>query len=135
MNTPSLAWSDDLVIGVPVLDREHAALLAMFQRLADPDCAGDRAAVRALLDTLVGEVCRHFDDEEGLMHESRYPDTAAHVESHHLLLKQVNSFITLLDGQPDGWAAANISDFVGRWLLDHIREDDRRFAAYLIAKR
>ena len=130
-NPTNLTWTDDLATGVPVLDREHVALVALFQRLADPAQAGDDAAVRALLDALLADVCRHFDDEERLMHESRYPDTAAYVTAHHLLLKQINSFLALLDGQPEGWVAANIVDFVGRWLIDHIREDDGRFGAYL----
>ncbi|MGQ9365569.1 bacteriohemerythrin [Azospirillum sp. ST 5-10] len=130
----TLVWTDALATGVPALDREHAALVALVQRLDDPARADGRAAVRALLDALTAEICRHFDEEERLMHASRYPDTAAHEEAHALLLKQLNNFVALQDTQAEGWANAHVVDFVGRWLIDHIREDDGRLGRFLAGR-
>ncbi|PWC54319.1 bacteriohemerythrin [Azospirillum sp. TSO22-1] len=126
-----LAWKDAWSIGVPEIDCEHAALVQDFARLIDPARRGDHAFQRAALDALIEHVCRHFDHEEHLMREYAYPEFRRHAEVHALLLKQLTHFEALLNAQPEEGAGPSILDFLGRWLLDHIQEDDMRFGVYL----
>ncbi|WP_431855448.1 bacteriohemerythrin [Azospirillum sp.] len=126
-----LAWKDAWSIGVPELDREHAALVQDFARLIDPARRGDHAFQRAALDALTEHVCRHFDHEEHLMRECAYPELRRHAEVHAMLLRQLTQFEALLNAQPEDGAGPSILDFVGRWLLDHIQEDDMRLGVYL----
>ena len=126
-----LAWKDAWSIGVPEIDREHAALVQDFVRLIDPAHRDDHAWQRVALDLLTEHVCRHFDHEEHLMRERGYPDFRRHAEVHALLLKQLNQFEALLNAQPESGAGPSILDFVGRWLLDHIQEDDKRLGCFL----
>jgi len=123
-------WSDAMVLGVPELDREHQSLITHFQTLADPTLQQDQALFRKRLDELVAEVCAHFDNEERLMREHHYQDAAEHKDAHDGMLKQINSFLTLLE-QEHGHPGVTILDFVGQWLADHIAEDDRAFAEFL----
>lgn len=126
-----LVWRDAWSTGVPVIDEQHAALMVEFERLVAPAHRGDAGARRAALDTLTELVCRHFDHEEHLMHVRHYPDLRAHADAHAELLKQLNHFEALLAAQPEGEPGPSIMDFVVRWLLDHIQEDDRRLGAFL----
>ncbi|HYH17680.1 MAG TPA: bacteriohemerythrin [Azospirillum sp.] len=127
-------WSDRLATGVPEIDRQHVELMDLFRHLASLAAQGDRARVRAALEELIGRVCRHFDDEEQLMRRHRYADLPSHEQSHDMLLRQVQSFVALLDGSPDGDAGVDIIDFVGKWLVVHMQEDDRRLGAFLKAE-
>ncbi|MCW2247997.1 hemerythrin-like metal-binding protein [Azospirillum fermentarium] len=130
----TIGWSDAMVLGVPELDREHQSLVTHFKTLADPALLRDQAAFRGRLDALVAEVCAHFDAEERLMREHHYQDAAEHKDAHDEMLKQINSFLTLLE-QEHGHPGVTILDFVGQWLTDHIAEDDRAFAEFLKRNR
>lgn len=130
----TIAWSDALILGVPELDREHKALITHFQTLADPALMQDQDMFRERLDALVAEVCAHFDHEERMMREHHYPDAAAHKEAHDGLLKQINSFLILLE-QEHGDPGVTIVDFAGQWLVDHISEDDCLFRDFLLRRQ
>lgn len=126
-----LAWKDAWSTGVPVIDSQHAGIVAEFMRLIDPARSNDHAFQRAALDALTEHLCRHFDHEEHLMHVHGYPELRVHVDAHAELLKQLNHFEMLLEAQPEEGPGPNIVDFVGRWLIDHIQEDDKRLGAFL----
>jgi len=126
-----LAWQDTWSIGVPEMDRQHGELLADFVRLLDPARRRDHVFQRQALEALTEHVCHHFDDEEHLMRVYGYPERQAHAEVHAMLLKQLNHFETLLQAQPEDGPGPTILDFVGRWLIDHIRQDDRRLGEFL----
>lgn len=127
-------WSDRLATGVPEIDRQHVELMDMFRRLASLEGRGDRARVRAALEELIGRVCRHFDDEEQLMRRHHYAELPSHAQSHDMLLRQIHSFVALLDASSDGDAGVDIIDFVGKWLVVHMQEDDHRLGAFLKAE-
>ncbi|WP_448191154.1 bacteriohemerythrin [Azospirillum sp. sgz301742] len=126
-----LAWKDAWSTGVPAIDGQHAALVAGFARLIDPAHRGDQAFQRTALDSLAEHVCRHFDHEEHLMRVHRYPELRTHTDAHAELLKQLHHFEALLNAQPEAGPGPNIVDFLGRWLIDHIQEDDFRLGAFL----
>lgn len=126
----NVGWSDTMALGIPDLDREHEALVSRFLALTDPGQAMDAQAFRSCIDELVGEVCAHFDHEEQLMREHHFPEASEHKEAHDDMLKQINSFLILLDSEPDH-PGMTVLDFVGRWLMDHIAEDDRTFGTFL----
>ncbi|HEY0833300.1 MAG TPA: bacteriohemerythrin [Azospirillum sp.] len=128
-------WSDTLATGIPEIDRQHVELVGLFRQLTTLERQGDRAGVRAALEGLIGHVCRHFDDEERLMREHHYAELPAHAQSHDQLLRQIHSFAALLAADPDGDPGVDIIDFVGKWLVVHIQQDDRRLGDFLRAER
>lgn len=130
----SFEWNDSLATGIADIDRQHAELVGMFSYLAALERRGERSRARAALEDLIGAVCRHFDDEEHLMRQHHYADLPAHAQSHDQLLRQVNSFMALLDADPDGDPGVDIIEFVGKWLAVHIQEDDRRLGTFLKAE-
>lgn len=131
MRHPKIEWSEDLRVGDPLLDREHRQLIGLFQQLASPEFQGNPAFVRSKLDELVGLACRHFDHEDALMRRLHYPGITEHQKEHDALLKQINSFIDLLDEGPDPPSPADIVEFVGVWVLDHIGREDHRLGSFL----
>lgn len=132
--TTSLAWTDDLCVGSPAIDREHRDLVELFQRLADPARQDDAAFLRATLDDLVRHVGEHFEREEGIMRRHGYTDYALHRQLHGDLLDQINHFTDLMDETGAALPPARIVDFVGNWLVGHILRDDKALGLWLAAK-
>lgn len=129
-----IAWSDELLTGDPQIDWEHRQLVEMLGLLSDPARADDPDYKRVCLDNLLAHVCSHFDHEEQIMRRVDYPELSAHREAHVCLLEQFNRFLALLDGDAESAPEERIMPFVGRWLLDHIRGDDRRLGTFLRAR-
>lgn len=129
-----IAWNDELLTGDPQIDWEHRQLVEMLALLRDPAHADDPAYKRVCLDNLLAHVCTHFDHEEQIMRRVGYPELSAHREAHLCLLDQFNRFMMLMENDPEGSPEERIMPFVGRWLLDHIRGDDRRLGEFLRAR-
>jgi hemerythrin-like metal-binding protein len=126
-----IVWSDALAIGDPQIDWEHRQLIALFGRLCDPARRGDVEFRRTCLEELVAHVCTHFDHEEELMRRVGYPDLDHHRKAHLSLTDQFNRFMTLFADHPQEMTEDDLPAFVGAWLVDHIRGDDRALGDYL----
>lgn len=127
-----LAWNDAWCTGVPEIDGDHKALIEDFQRLLRAEQHGDLDRQCIVFEALMEHICRHFDREEHLMRVHGYAELHQHAEVHAGLLHQLNQFETLLRTQPGGGVGPTILDFVGRWLIDHIQEDDRHLGLFLL---
>ncbi|MDR3527515.1 MAG: hemerythrin domain-containing protein [Rhizomicrobium sp.] len=124
----------EISLGVALMDREHRALVALFD--AFERCFGDDSQLEEA-ERLAGEALSlandHFEHEEALMAESQYPGIAEHKFHHRNLRLQ---FTTLVDD-----TIANIRrhdpvtlehlDVMRRLLQEHILGPDTVLAAHL----
>ncbi|OGR35092.1 MAG: hypothetical protein A2051_13585 [Desulfovibrionales bacterium GWA2_65_9] len=129
-----MQWSDDLSVGVRLIDEQHKVLVGLVNEL--------HAAMRAhKSDTvLVGVVQRlkeytvkHFGQEEEYFDRYGYPDTAAHKAAHAKLVQQVLDFEA---GLKSGKAKVTmeIMRFLKDWLVGHIQGTDKKYSAFLNGK-
>lgn len=78
-------WSERFATGLPAIDREHAQLAALLERLRQlASQPADAAMSEALFDTLVKNIDEHFNNEEALMqrHGVAPASLASHVAAH-----------------------------------------------------
>jgi len=129
-----MTWTDDLSVGVRLIDEQHKVLLGLINELH----AGMRA--RKSDSVLVGVVERlkqytvkHFAQEEEYFDRYGYPETMAHKEIHAKLVQQVLDFETALkSGQAK--VTMDIMRFLKDWLVKHIMGTDKRYSAFLNSK-
>jgi hemerythrin-like metal-binding protein len=69
-------------IGLPVLDRAHAALLARLNAAHRALTAGDEARARLQLETLRADMATHFDIEEQIMQALGFSAMRDHIRRH-----------------------------------------------------
>jgi hemerythrin-like metal-binding protein len=125
----------DLLVGHPVIDAEHRAILnvvAEVRRLVDAgDASGVREAVAELWDVTVG----HFATEEALMEEYAYPERVAHRGAHQLFLEDVKALLGELAERGLGEDAASWArQRVPEWITFHIETNDAPLARFLARK-
>ena len=126
------SWSDDLKIGEPEIDKEHWGLFALINDLHDKITDGvSEASVSSTLDALSAYVEVHFEHEERLMAESKYPDLETHKKAHKALEERVSSLIKDYEKDPKSFNYETFSEFLSQWLQNHIMKVDMAFAAYL----
>ena len=122
---------DSLMVGYPAIDDDHRKLVDLVNQLhvATRDGSG-RQAVEATLVELVDYTSWHFRHEERLMQTSDYPGMENHKEEHGNLIARIQRIRDKF-GNDDEEAPAELNALIKTWLINHIYEVDKKFAAFL----
>lgn len=128
-----IAWDDSLAIGVAVIDSQHQTWIARYNSVVDAiGSAGATASVVSTLDFLLEYTNYHFATEEGIMRSAGYPEFDGH-QAKHVALRQAVANLGA-DFEEEGSTTAlgeAVETLLGNWLIQHIRNTDQRFGAYV----
>ena len=129
----SMAWSEDLAIGVAQIDQQHRELFRRFDDLLVACRQGQgRSRLVELYDFLADYVESHFADEEALMRAKGFPQLGEHLAQHAKFRAQMASLTAILSVQgPSIALLVETNQKVMAWLVEHIRKTDRALAAHL----
>lgn len=99
-NLVQLVWKEAHACDSGLVDEQHRALFSHANDLLGAILAGRPTnEVTAMLDALIQEVSRHFQDEEAIILASGLPGAVEHVAAHQQL---VNRVIAMRDGLQSG---------------------------------
>jgi diguanylate cyclase (GGDEF)-like protein/hemerythrin-like metal-binding protein/PAS domain S-box-containing protein len=119
----------ELAVGVPVIDRQHARMAVLLNRVADAVKRGqERDRVTELLDELVAFTRHHFETEQRLMERHGYVEALAHAQEHGRLLSDLVSIRTHADGGSLMLTLQSLKE----WLVSHIAHGDRDLGKALL---
>lgn len=118
-----LVWTDNLNIGVEVIDQQHRRILDYINQLdtAHESIISSKEMGR-LIHELVDYTVSHFGFEESLQEESGYPFLKAHKRVHELFARRVSEFQTQFDQGQN--VSKELHNLLISWLVNHIRVDD-----------
>jgi hemerythrin len=131
---PFLTWTNDLSVGVPVIDGQHKTLVNILNELHDAMKLGNGERVtRALLYKLLDYTREHFAAEEKLMEAAGYPELQEHRLQHVALTAKVVDLVTRLD---EGGCSLNVDllFFLRDWLQTHIVRQDKAYGPWLTGR-
>ncbi|HTH17265.1 MAG TPA: bacteriohemerythrin, partial [Magnetospirillum sp.] len=129
----SIAWSEMMSVGVPVLDADHKTLIGLINALHRS--VGDEeeyATLGSVLKALEDYAAHHFSREERMLAACRYPSMAAHTRMHARLAQQVTELKTAYDGDRTAVRAKQCLDFLHKWLIEHICSTDMDYRAWVV---
>ena len=128
-------WDSSLETGYEKVDKQHKQLVAAVNNLIDASASGKGdAAVMETLDFLTGYAVKHFADEEQLQVDYDYPDYLTHKRIHDEFKGTVGELVgRVREEGPTEAIIGEVSSIIGAWLLNHIRGDDFRMAAFVKA--
>ncbi len=116
-----------LLVGVPVMDEQHASLVELYNALEAPG-----SDLEALWGAFAAYADFHFEEEESLMRQYAYPGTQAHVAGHQAYRATFERMLNEPGGGPGAGREAMLA-YVATWLAEHILGVDKHFAAFLLA--
>ena len=128
-------WDSSLETGYEKVDKQHKQLVAAVNNLMDASSSGrGDAAVIETLDFLTGYAIKHFSDEEQLMIDYDYVDYLNHKRIHDDFKIVVGELVQRVAKEgPSADLIETVSAAIGSWLLNHIKGDDFRMAAFVKA--
>jgi hemerythrin len=128
-------WDSSLETGYALVDNQHKQLIAAVNNMmeASQSGKGDKAVMETV-DFLTGYTIKHFADEEKLQKQFNYPDYLNHKRIHDEFKNTVGGYTERLIKEGPTLAIINeVSTAIGSWLLNHIKGDDFRMAAFVKA--
>ena len=128
-------WDSTLETGYEKVDKQHKQLIIALNNLMEANTGGKGdVAVMETLDFLTGYAIKHFADEEQLQVDYQYPDYLNHKRIHEEFKVTVGGFVKRVRNEGPSVPLINeVISAVGAWLLNHIKGDDFRMAAFVKA--
>lgn len=132
----TLRWDESLSVGVELIDDQHKTWIKHFNDLSTAVGAvqGPQRVAEAL--AFLSDYTRfHFSTEEDAMTKHSYPELEFHRAKHSELTQSLSDLEDQYreDGATHVLADA-VNQFLGGWLMNHIREVDVRLGAFLKGK-
>jgi hemerythrin-like metal-binding protein len=123
-----MPWLNGIELGHESLDEQHQGIVDGINGIIEAMANGREAAVLDDgLARLEGLAREHFADEEALMAEAKLACAEKHAASHQRLLAALPSLKTQI---AEGSFSTTVQS-LRKWLLDHIRNDDRELVEAL----
>lgn len=126
-------FTKELETGNALIDREHKELFDAINNLLDACSKGQgRTQLTEVAKFLQSYITKHFADEERLQVQSRYPEYQTHKKYHEDFKKSVADLVQKLNTQgPTIALVGEVNSALAGWLIRHIKQEDKKFAAYL----
>ena len=128
-----LEWSDKFSTDIVSLDRQHQELLYLSQSLLS--ILSDEAATledkQTAYHDLVSHAVEHFDYEERVMRNIRYPDVAHHMQEHDDLRREIGEMTEQVNKGEHMEEWKGLASMVQVWVLRHIVHSDTKFREFI----
>ncbi len=132
-----LVWTDQLSVGIDVIDQQHRRIVEYINQLDDALTFGhSRQEIGNLINDLVDYTMSHFGFEESLQEEAGYQFLVSHKKVHELFAQRVTEYQTRFEKGED--VCKGLNSLLVTWLFNHIKRDDADYVesvkAYLQKK-
>ena len=135
MSEPSsTVWTDDLAIGMEVIDEQHKQICQATSRLRTAMKGNELRLLPGVLSGIERYTSQHFATEEGEMQRHGYPGLARHRLVHLKFAETFREHKVALSGSHRLSAVLDLSDWLTHWVGAHIRELDREFGRFVDAQ-
>ena len=129
---PFFNWSQDMSVGVELIDSDHQALIGLINELHDAVEGQDNPSLPGdTFDRLIEYVERHFAREEAVMQACDYPNTRPHRVQHDRFTHEMRNLRARYVGDDATEAAEELLDFLKTWLRRHILVEDMAYRSYV----
>ncbi|MEI8164491.1 MAG: hemerythrin domain-containing protein [Betaproteobacteria bacterium] len=120
-----------LDVGIAEFDGQNRDIHSLLERLRSATANQYGYATSTILGELNTQMRITFAVQESLMRLLAFPDTEAHVFEHRQFLDQLEVF---RKRSQDFDVVDGVLGFIRGWLVDHIQNCDRKFAAHFLRR-
>jgi hemerythrin len=127
---PLMTWKDEYSVNNEELDSHHKQLISILNSLYG-DCldSDNENCVGPKLDDLLAYAEYHFKAEVEYMRRIEYFEVDDHIERHNAFIYRLGE-MKRIPRQNQLEQAKELIVFIGKWLLHHVLDEDRKYAVY-----
>jgi len=124
-------WQESFKLGVPSVDHEHEALIALLNRLhaqlqRRKETGGDKETVLGFLGEVHAGIAAHFALEEQIMRSRGYDEYADHKADHERLLDEIRDIMDRYEADAYPGYESELSQHLRDWFTIHFKTKDAR---------
>ena len=126
-----IQWRNDLCIGHDLIDAQHKRLFELTAKLYDIAIGnGDKKNLKFILLELYKYTMFHFDEEEVVMRNNKFPHYDNHKSEHEKFVATLDALA--LKARSDTSALdIEILNWLSSWLVTHISIKDKMIGQWL----
>ncbi len=124
-----IEWTAQLAVGYDSIDNTHHEFVDLVNQLGE--ASNDKAAFSALFLQLVQHTEHHFNAENQMMAQCRFPATAVHQAEHQRVLNEMKQFQRQIERGMLSMAKAYIKERVPEWFVLHAATMDGALAFHM----
>ncbi|WP_018963592.1 bacteriohemerythrin [Coprothermobacter platensis] len=128
----AIVWKDEYSVGIKMVDDQHKELFARINKLFDEIQKGNKNEVLQVLNFLNDYTVYHFNAEQNLMAQAKYPDLEEHIKKHEWFKGQIKAFHDEIDNKGVGvTVTVKLNKVLVDWLINHVTKTDTQYAPYV----
>lgn len=125
-----ITWNDDFVLGIEQFDQHHKHMISLINETTRClDKGAPHGEITVVLNSLVDYAWYHFNAEEQWMKKNSYPEQEDHEKNHRAFSTSISEMRGKLS-ESSRTVAAELSEFLNFWLIDHIVICDSKYATF-----
>jgi hemerythrin len=134
-----LQWRTDYSIGIQEIDNQHKTIIQLINDLLNL-CRNDTndedyESFNKLVGIILEHFQKHFETEENLMLEKKYPHYEEHKKRHDKLLEDVKKMVDKIINEKQKQSLINLVIFLREWFVENIYIMDKQLGEYLTGRR
>ena len=128
-----IAWSEEYELGNKKVDDQHYHLFELLSDLIGACLEGEGVdKVQETLNFLVNYTVQHFNDEEILQLQYKYPDYTRHKQLHEDFKATVGALVKKFkESGSSEELSSDVNKIVVHWLVKHIKQEDKRIGVHI----
>ncbi len=127
---PLFKWKDEYSVNVAELDQHHRTLIDILNGIYDNCLRSDATeCIMPKISQLLEYAQYHFREEESYMSRIEYFERDEHVEQHAMFIFKIKEMQQAYEGN-EHELTKSVLVFLGKWLLHHVLEEDRKYAKH-----
>jgi len=126
-----IKWDEKYSLKMKEVDEQHQHLFELINKLHEAVITGkERTTLAEMLNELIDDTVEHFQTEEKLFEEHKYPEYDIHKKEHDDLTKRILELQTQF-GKCRAIISFEVLGFINDWLLDHTLHSDQKYFLYM----
>ncbi len=129
-----IQWNSSYSVGYNYIDNQHKRLVDIVNTFYDAVKGGNKDNLPyTILNNLISYAEEHFIDEEIAMEQAGCPEelVSEHRAIHETLVKDIFEVTEKVTAESTDQALTEVGELLRRWLLEHILDEDMRYAPYV----
>ena len=130
MESHSLNWSDEWLLGYTPMDQEHEEFVKQIARMQE----ANETELLGLLDSFYLLAKQHFKTENNWMTQTQFPPRDCHIDEHNAVLRSIEEVRQLLSvGRVD--VARSLVAELANWFPGHATHLDSALAHWMFKQK
>ena len=134
---PFIVWHARIETGIAHIDEQHKSIVTIINSFYDTmhNTTDYKELCSRIINTMKTYSSAHFVTEEALLEEVEYKDIEIQKRAHKgLIIEMELIWNTNYEGTRNEYDPRPLLQFLKKWWLSHINEEDQLYAQYIRAR-